>query len=157
MKGFIVFFGVIFVFFAGETVQAEEKKKSDATKIIIESNDLMKFNKTSINAEKGKSYKITLKNVGTLPKAAMGHNMVILNPGTDALKFGTELITKHGATLQNEWKPVKAGKQVFAQTKMLGPNEEETLKVKFDKSGVYHFLCTFPGHFAQMRGIINVK
>ena len=148
---------VIFVFFAGETVQAEEKKKSDANKIIIESNDLMKFNKTSINAEKGKSYKITLKNVGTLPKAAMGHNMVILNPGTDALKFGTELITKHGATLQNEWKPVKAGKQVFAQTKMLGPNEEETLKVKFDKSGVYHFLCTFPGHFAQMRGIINVK
>ena len=157
MKDFVVFFGVIFVFFAGETVQAEEKKKSDATKIIIESNDLMKFNKTSINAEKGKSYKITLKNVGTLPKAAMGHNMVILNPGTDALKFGTELITKHGATLQNEWKPVKAGKQVFAQTKMLGPNEEETLKVKFDKSGVYHFLCTFPGHFAQMRGIINVK
>jgi len=145
------------VFFAGEAVQGEEKKKSDATKIIIESNDLMKFNKTSINAEKGKSYKITLKNVGTLPKAAMGHNMVILNPGTDALKFGTELITKHGATLQNEWKPVKAGKQVFAQTKMLGPNEEETLKVKFDKSGVYHFLCTFPGHFAQMRGIINVK
>ena len=122
------------MFFAGEAVQAEEKKKSDATKIIIESNDLMKFNKTSINAEKGKSYKITLKNVGTLPKAAMGHNMVILNPGTDALKFGTELITKHGATLQNEWKPVKAGKQVFAQTKMLGPNEEETLKVKFDKS-----------------------
>tara|TARA_B100001029_G_scaffold35474_1_gene27013 strand:+ start:93 stop:566 length:474 start_codon:yes stop_codon:yes gene_type:complete len=157
MKDFVVFFGVIFVFFAGETVQAEEKKKSDATKIIIESNDLMKFNKTSINAEKGKSYKLTLKNVGTLPKAAMGHNMVILNPGTDALKFGTELITKHGATLQNEWKPVKAGKQVFAQTKMLGPNEEETLKVKFDKSGVYHFLCTFPGHFAQMRGIINVK
>ena len=157
MKDFIIFFGVIFVFFAGEEVQAEEKKKSDATKIIIESNDLMKFNKTSINAEKGKSYKITLKNVGTLPKAAMGHNMVILNPGTDALKFGTELITKHGATLQNEWKPVKAGKQVFAQTKMLGPNEEETLKVKFDKSGVYHFLCTFPGHFAQMRGIINVK
>ena len=157
MKDFIIFFGVIFVFFAGETVQAEEKKKSDATKIIIESNDLMKFNKTSINAEKGKSYKLTLKNVGTLPKAAMGHNMVILNPGTDALKFGTELITKHGATLQNEWKPVKAGKQVFAQTKMLGPNEEETLKVKFDKSGVYHFLCTFPGHFAQMRGIINVK
>ena len=157
MKDFIIFFGVIFVFFAGEAVQGEEKKKSDATKIIIESNDLMKFNKTSINAEKGKSYKITLKNVGTLPKAAMGHNMVILNPGTDALKFGTELITKHGATLQNEWKPVKAGKQLFAQTKMLGPNEEETLKVKFDKSGVYHFLCTFPGHFAQMRGIINVK
>jgi len=148
---------VIFSVFAGLEVQAEEKKKSDYIKIIIESNDLMKFNKTSIYAEKGKSYKITLKNVGTLPKAAMGHNLVILNPGTNALKFGAELITKHGATLQNEWKPVKAGKQVLAQTKMIGPSEEDTLKVKFDKVGVYHFLCTFPGHFAQMRGVINVK
>ncbi|MDA7624873.1 plastocyanin/azurin family copper-binding protein [bacterium] len=157
MKDFIAYLVVIFSVFAGAVVQAEEKKKSDSIKIIIESNDLMKFNKTSINAEKGKSYKITLKNVGTLPKAAMGHNLVILNPGTDALKFGTELITKHGATLQNEWKPVKAGKQVLAQTKMIGPSEEDTFKVKFDKSGVYHFLCTFPGHFAQMRGVINVK
>ena len=157
MRSFFTYLVVFGTVLAGEAVQAEEKKKSDAIKIVIESNDLMKFNKTSIDAEKGKAYEITLKNVGQLPKAAMGHNLVILNPGTDALKFGTELITKHGATLQNEWKPVKAGKLVLAQTKMLGPNETETLKVQFDKSGGYHFLCSFPGHFAQMRGVFNVK
>lgn len=142
----------------GFSVQGnEEKKKIEPIKIIIQSNDLMKYDKNVISAEQGKAYEITLKNIGKLPKAAMGHNLIILKPGTDALTFGQALITKHGATLQNEWKPVKGGRHVLAQTKMLGPNEQDTLKIKFNKSGAYHYLCSFPGHFGQMRGIINVK
>lgn len=140
------------------TVQsAEEEKKIGPIKIVIESNDLMKFDKSSINVEKGKAYEITLKNVGKLPKVAMGHNLIILKPGINALTFGQALITKYGATVQNEWNPVKGSMLILKQTKMLGPGEQETLKIKFDKSGAYHYLCSFPGHFGQMRGIINVK
>ena len=87
----------------------------------------------------------------------MGHNLIILDTGNDALTFGGNLITKYGATLQNEWKPIKAGKLVLAQTKMLGPNEQDIIKITFKKAGVYHYLCSFPGHFGQMRGVINVK
>ena len=142
----------------GFSVRAdEEKKEIEAIKIVIKSDDLMKYDKSSISAEKGKLYEITLKNVGKLPKAAMGHDLIILKPGIDALTFGQELITKHGATLQNEWKPVKGAKYVLAQTKMLGPNEQDTLKIKFEMSGAYHYLCSFPGHFGLMRGIISVK
>ena len=142
----------------GSLVQGEEtNKKIEPIKIVIQSNDLMKYDKNVINAEKGKLYEITLKNIGKLPKTAMGHNLIILKTGIDALTFGQALITKHGATLQNEWKPVKGVKHVLAQTKMLGPNEQDTLKIKFDKSGAYHYLCSFPGHFGLMRGIINVK
>ena len=140
------------------TVQsAEEEKKIGPIKIVIESNDLMKFDKSAINVEKGKAYEITLKNVGKLPKVAMGHNLIILKPGINALTFGQALITKYGATVQNEWNPVKGSMLILKQTKMLGPGEQETLKIKFDKSGAYHYLCSFPGHFGQMRGIINVK
>ena len=117
----------------------------------------MKFDKSSINVEQGKEYEITLKNVGKLPKVAMGHNLIILKPGINALTFGQALITKYGATVQNEWNPVKGSMLILKQTKMLGPGEQETLKIKFDKSGAYHYLCSFPGHFGQMRGIINVK
>ena len=142
----------------GSLVQGEEtNKKIEPIKIVIQSNDLMKYDKNVINAEKGKLYEITLKNIGKLPKTAMGHNLIILKTGIDALTFGQALITKHGATLQNEWKPVKGAMHVLAQTKMLGPNEQDTLKIKFDKSGAYHYLCSFPGHFGLMRGIINVK
>ena len=151
-------FLVIYIFLLGFSVQGDkEKNEIEPIKIVIQSNDLMQYDKNAISAEKGKKYEITLKNIGKLPKAAMGHNLILLKPGIDALTFGQALITKHGATLQNEWKPVKASKHVLAQTKMLGPNEQETLKITFDKSGAYHYLCSFPGHFGQMRGIINVK
>ena len=158
MRGLLEKIFIISLSLIGFTVQsAEEEKKIGPIKIVIESNDLMKFDKSSINVEKGKVYEITLKNVGKLPKVAMGHNLIILKPGINALTFGQALITKYGATVQNEWNPVKGSMFILKQTKMLGPGEQETLKIKFDKSGAYHYLCSFPGHFGQMRGIINVK
>ena len=158
MRGLLKKIFIIALSLIGFTVQsAEEEKKIGPIKIVIESNDLMKFDKSSINVEKGKEYEITLKNVGKLPKVAMGHNLIILKPGINALTFGQALITKYGATVQNEWNPVKGSMLILKQTKMLGPGEQETLKIKFDKSGAYHYLCSFPGHFGQMRGIINVK
>tara|TARA_Y100000746_G_scaffold116158_1_gene99487 strand:+ start:176 stop:652 length:477 start_codon:yes stop_codon:yes gene_type:complete len=158
MRGLLEKIFIISLSLIGFTVQsAEEEKKIGPIKIVIESNDLMKFDKSAINVEKGKVYEITLKNVGKLPKVAMGHNLIILKPGINALTFGQALITKYGATVQNEWNPVKGSMLILKQTKMLGPGEQETLKIKFDKSGAYHYLCSFPGHFGQMRGIINVK
>ena len=158
MRGLLEKIFIISLSLIGFTVQsAEEEKKIGPIKIVIESNDLMKFDKSSINVEKGKVYEITLKNVGKLPKVAMGHNLIILKPGINALTFGQALITKYGATVQNEWNPVKGSMLILKQTKMLGPGQQETLKIKFDKSGAYHYLCSFPGHFGQMRGIINVK
>ena len=158
MRGLLKKIFIIALSLIGFTVQsAKEEKKIGPIKIVIESNDLMKFDKSSINVEKGKAYEITLKNVGKLPKVAMGHNLIILKPGINALTFGQALITKYCATVQNEWNPVKGSMLILKQTKMLGPGEQETLKIKFDKSGAYHYLCSFPGHFGQMRGIINVK
>ena len=158
MRGMFKKIFIIYLFLMGFTVQSsEEKKKIGPIKIVIQSNDLMKYDKSAINVEKGKAYEITLKNVGKLPKVAMGHNLIILKPGINALTFGQALITKYGATVQNEWNPVKGSMLILKQTKMLGPGEQETLKIKFDKSGAYHYLCSFPGHFGQMRGIINVK
>lgn len=154
MKYLLSFLSVSALVFSENSTLAEQEKNK---KIVITSNDLMKFDKTNINLNKGVEYKIELKNTGKLPKAAMGHNLVILNPGIDALGFGGKLITDYGATAVNNWKPVKAGNKVLAQTKMLGPNESDIIKVKFVNSGTYHFLCTFPGHFGQMRGTIVVK
>ena len=140
--------------FSEGSAKAAEKRPNQ---ILIKSNDLMKIDKTSLKLKVGVEYAIKLENIGKLPKAAMGHNLIILNPGIDALKFGQKLITDYGADLSNDWKPVKADKSVFSQTKMLGSGESDTLKVKFDKKGIYHYLCSFPGHFGQMRGIITVE
>ena len=117
MRGLLEKIFIISLSLIGFTVQsAEEEKKIGPIKIVIESNDLMKFDKSSINVEKGKAYEITLKNVGKLPKVAMGHNLIILKPGINALTFGQALITKYGATVQNEWNPVKGSMRILKQT-----------------------------------------
>ena len=47
---------------------------------------------------------------------------------------------------------------VLAYTKLLGPGESEIIKFKAPKKpGLLQFVCTFPGHYAMMRGVMVVK
>jgi azurin len=46
---------------------------------------------------------------------------------------------------------------VIAATKLLGPGENETLTFTAPEPGDYQFVCSFPGHFAMMRGIMVVR
>ena len=153
MNNILTFLSVSALVFSDVHIYSTEK---EITQIVIKSDDLMKYDKTLLKLKKGMIYSIKLENTGKLPKVAMGHNLIILKSGIDAIKFGQKLITDYGAEASNDWKPVKAEKFILSQTKMLGPGESDTLKLKFEKKGSYHFLCSFPGHFGQMRGIITV-
>ena len=61
--------------------------------IEITANDQMKFSLAAIEAKAGEQLKVTLKNIGTLPKEAMGHNWVLLKPGTDLNAFAMAAMT----------------------------------------------------------------
>ena len=136
---------------------AEEKAdaaKADV-KITITGNDQMKYDKSEIEAKAGQTIAITLKNIGALPKEAMGHNVVVLKPGADLIKFAIGgIANKAGGYLPTE---AALAAQIVAHTKILGPKEEETIVFKVDAAGDYPYLCTFPGHFGVMKGVIKVK
>lgn len=55
--------------------------------IKITGNDLMKFDKERLEALPGQPLKITFENVGTMPKASMGHNWALLKKGVDTNAF----------------------------------------------------------------------
>ena len=55
--------------------------------IAISANDQMKFDVTDIAGKVGQKITIALTNDGSLPRAVMAHNIVILKPGTDAAAF----------------------------------------------------------------------
>ncbi|MEC9055943.1 MAG: plastocyanin/azurin family copper-binding protein [Verrucomicrobiota bacterium] len=136
---------------------AEEKAdaaKADV-KIAITGNDQMKYDKSEIEAKAGQTIAITLKNIGALPKEAMGHNVVVLKPGSDIIKFAFGgIANKAGGYLPTE---AALAAQIVAHTKILGPKEEETIVFKVTAAGDYPYLCTFPGHFGIMKGVIKVK
>ena len=147
-----------------ESVAKDKASKGDesgakdkaAQEVVISGNDTMQFDVKSFEVKAGTKVKLTLKNVGQIPKIAMGHNLVFLKKGVTAIAFGPKLIPA-GASATNPI-PESLKKDVFAATKMLGPAESDTIEFTAPKEpGSYEYLCTFPGHFALMRGIMTVK
>ena len=127
-----------------------------ASKVVITGDDKMQFNKREFEVAAGQVVELEFKNVGKLPKAAMGHNLVILKEGVSALSFGSKAL-KAGASSTNPL-PKSVMDEVLAHTKLLGPGESETIEfVAPAKKGLYQFVCTFPGHYSIMRGIMVVK
>ena len=126
-----------------------------AKKITISGNDTMQFDTKEFEVNSGEKVELELKNTGKLPKIAMGHNLVILKKGISSLKFGQRIMGL-GASATNPL-PEASMDEVLAATKLLGPGESDTITFTAPEPGDYQFVCTFPGHFAMMRGIMVVK
>ena len=126
------------------------------TEVTISGNDTMQFAIKSFNASAGSDFKLPFKNTGKLPKIAMGHNLVILKKGISAIKFGQKVMAA-GGNATNAL-PESVMDDVLVATKLLGPGESEVLNFKVPlEKGSYQYVCTFPGHFAMMRGVMEVE
>ena len=127
-----------------------------ATKVSISGNDQMQFSVKEFEVKAGEQIELEFKNEGTLPKIAMGHNIVILKQGVSAIAFGGKAL-QAGANATNAL-PDSVKSDVIAYSKLLGPGETEIVKFKAPvKPGIHQFVCTFPGHYAMMRGVMVVK
>jgi azurin len=131
-------------------------KDKAVQEVVISGNDTMQFDVKSFEVKAGSKVKLTLKNVGQIPKIAMGHNLVVLKKGITAVAFGQKALGA-GANPTNAL-PESLKGEVIAATKLLGPAESDTIEFTAPKEpGSYEYVCTFPGHFALMRGIMTVK
>jgi azurin len=123
--------------------------------VTIEANDAMKFSVTRFEVAPGQQVKVVFKNVGTLPKEAMGHNWVLLQKGTDVMAFSTAALPAKAT----DYIPDSMKGAVLAHTKLLGPKQTEELTFAApSEPGDYPFVCSFPAHtMAGMRGVMVVK
>lgn len=136
-----------------ETPSDEGQKPAVSNTLVIEGNDQMQFSTNELRAEAGKPITLTLKHVGKIPKEAMGHNLVILQEGTDEAAFAAKAIEAK----DTDYIPASEKASIVAHTKLLGGGEEDTIEFTIDKKGTYNFLCTFPGHVAMMKGVLIVE
>lgn len=122
--------------------------------IELNATDDMKYDKSLFKIKAGKTVKLTLENVGKLPKEAMGHNVIILKSGTDIDVFALEALKEKA----NEYIPqsVEMQKNIVDHTKLLGPGESDVIQFTGVKPEVYTFICTFPGHHGTSHGQIVV-
>jgi azurin len=121
--------------------------------IEMTANDQMKYSLATIEAKAGETLKVVLKNVGTIPKEAMGHNWVLLKAGTDINAFAMAAMTAK----DTEYIPPAQKDKVLASIKVLGPNQTADVTFPAPAPGEYTFLCSFPGHYMLMKGTLTVK
>ena len=121
----------------------------------VEANDAMQYNQKTITVPRTcKTFTVTLKHTGKLPKTAMGHNWVLAHSTDEAGVVSDGM--KAGAASNYE-KP--ADTRIIAHTKLIGGGESDaaTFNVAKLKAGeTYAYFCTFPGHAALMKGTLSL-
>lgn len=121
----------------------------------ITADDKMKFSISAFDVAPGQKVTVTLKNIGTSPKASMGHDFVVLKKNTNVTAF----LDAGSTQAAHEYIAPEMEKDIIAHTKLLGPNESDTVTFTAPYvPGDYDFICSFPGHATQgMKGIMTVK
>ncbi len=136
-------------------VRKEVKKTTEDVNdgsIVISGNDLMKFDKSEIKVKAGQKVKVTLRHKGKLDINVMGHNFVVLKKGVNMAAFAG----KAAASKDNQYIP-KDTKDVIAHTGLIGAGQTTTVEFVAPEAGTYDFLCSFPGHYAMMKGKLIVE
>ena len=141
---------------ASSTAPAASAVATDsACSFDLSGNDAMQYSVKEISIPAScQQFTINFKHAGSMPKAAMGHNVVIAK--TEDLTA----VIKDGLKAGPAADYVKVGDtRVLAKTKLLGGGESDSLTVDVAalKAAPYSFICTFPGHTATMRGVLVVK
>lgn len=121
----------------------------------LTANEQMKFDHREITARAGEPLHVVVKSVGTMPKAAVAHNFVLVRAGTDLDRFNAAAFNSR----ETAFIPPEMADAVIAKTDLAGAGE--TVDVTFtapEKPGRYAYFCSFPGHYALgMRGVLVVK
>lgn len=128
---------------------------AEDAKIEITGNDQMQYNIKAFEVTEGQKVVLSFKHIGQLPAVAMGHNVVILTPETVVPAFSAKCAPAKDNGYIPEDEESKA--QIVAHTKMLGGGESDEITFTAPAPGDYPFICSFPGHFAIMQGVMTVK
>ena len=121
----------------------------------IEGNDMLQFNfKEIIMSSTCSEVTINLKHTGQLASNIMGHNWV-LSKSEDFMP----LALAGGSAGPAENYVPSNDSRVIASTVIIGGGEETSVPFSLANLSVeedYTFFCSFPGHYAIMKGVFRV-
>ncbi len=111
----------------------------------------MKYDITNFNAKAGKTLKIIFENPDH-----MQHNLLILKPGTlEKVGLAADELAKQPNGVELQYIPTTS--DVLFSTPLVNPEERFELTLTVPSTpGDYPFVCTFPGHWRIMHGVMKV-
>jgi len=111
----------------------------------------MTYTVATINAKAGDAVRITLTNNGDVL-----HNVVVIRPGSiDTVGAQVEAMAK--VPLAEEHSYLPSTPDILFWMKLVETDKTGTLEFYApNQPGDYPYLCTFPGHWQTMRGVLHV-
>jgi azurin len=146
---------------AGLQVNAQKPPKGfekiDQEIVISTMEAQMKYDVRSFSVKPNANVKLVFKNPDALP-----HNLIICTPGKkkggDRGQEVVDAVLKLGDKgVEQNWEP-KGHPRILVSSGMVQPKKEVILYFKAPKKeGDYPYICTFPGHFQLMNGVMGVS
>ena len=109
----------------------------------------MLFDKDTIKVMAGSTIEFTFKNQST--DQAMQHNFVLVESGS------IQAVAAAGLTAGAEKGFIPVMDEVLISSKLLSPGQKNTFRFASPAKGIYDFVCTYPGHYAKMKGVFVVE
>ncbi|MDO3386534.1 azurin [Gilvimarinus sp. SDUM040013] len=138
----------VFTFAAGGALAAD-------CEVNVDSTDQMRFDTDAISIPAScESFTVNLTHSGSIAANIMGHNWVLTKTAE------LQALAQEGmsAGIENNYLPPDDAR-VIAATKIIGGGESTS--VTFDVAALnpeedYSFFCSFPGHYALMKGTVTI-
>jgi len=110
----------------------------------------MSYDVKELTVKAGKKIKLTFANPDFMP-----HNLLVVQPGSSQ-EMGVAAMAMGAEGFAKDFRP--DSDKIIAGTKMIDNGGEETIEFTAPASpGKYEYVCTFPGHYLIMKGVLNVK
>jgi azurin len=134
---------------------AAQAQAAAACDLNVEVTEAMAYTVKNIDVPKTcKSFTVNLKAQGTMAKTVMGHNIVITK---EADKDAVAADGNTAGAAANYMKAKDA--RIIAGSTVIGGGESTKVSFKVKKLNAkekYVFFCSFPGHSAIMKGVVNL-
>ena len=108
----------------------------------------MTFDKTALTVPAGAEVHLVLKNNATA--MTLPHNWVLVKPGTEAS------VALRGVKLDQAGFVDVNDHNVLAHTTQAKPGGSEEVTFTAPEAGTYPYICTTPGHYLSMKGVLTV-
>ena len=127
-------------------------KGEGGRELVIEAALGLQYAQKQLKAKAGEKLTIVFKNPDVVP-----HNWLLAKPGSlQRLGEKCNLMITDPQGMQKHYVPDSA--DVIAYTDMTNPKGEFTIHITAPKEkGDYPYLCTFPGHWMVMNGVLKVE
>ncbi len=135
---------------AKSTPPAKTSAADDVREIVITPvGNEMKYAVESFEVKTGQKVRVVMKNTATLE--AMVHNVVICKPNTNTNDVGMAALQAGEAAGY-----IPQSDAILFHTGLAKPGETKMVEFTAPAPGEYPYICTFPGHWSLMKGVMKV-